>query len=368
MRIEVTPVTVSTDARHYLDQVLDSGALVQGRIVDMLERTFCAMSGAAHCIATSSGTSALQLALEAARVGPGDEVITSPFTFAATLNAILSRGAIARLVDIDPKTFNARPDLAESAINPATKALMPVHLYGLAADMQAFCQMARRYRLRLVEDAAQAHLATAKGYSVGTLDLGCFSLYATKNLMAGEGGLVTASRTSDAAFLRVLRNQGMQDRYDYVAVGYNYRLTDLAAALAVGQLTRLRQATDQRRKNANFLTQALHGLPGIVLPAAPEGYEHVWHQYTIRVTAEAPLSRDDLAHHLAVAGIGTAVYYPKTLVDYPVFRDHPHVRWDGVEEARAAAREVLALPVHPYLSQSDLDELASTIRAVMGVR
>lgn len=365
MRIELTHVEVPTDARHRLEEVLDSGALVQGRIVDMLERTFRTMSGASHCVATSSGTSALQLALEAAGVGPGDEVITSPFTFAATLNAILSRGAIARLVDIDPWTFNARSDLAESAISPATKALMPVHLYGLPADMQAFCQLAERYRLRLVEDAAQAHLATAKGYPVGTFDLGCFSLYATKNLMAGEGGLVTASRTPDAAFLRVLRNQGMQDRYDYVAVGYNYRLTDLAAALAVGQLARLRQATAQRSKNASFLTQALTGLPGVVLPAVLDGYEHVWHQYTIRVTAQAALSRDDLAHYLAVAGIGSAVYYPKALVDYPVFRDHPNVRWDDVAEARAAAREVLALPVHPYLSQGDLDEIASTIRAAM---
>lgn len=368
MRINVAHVEVGPEERELLFRTLDNGALAQGRLVRELEVQFGSLSGAASCIATSSGTTALQLALEAAGVGPGDEVITSPFTFVATLNSILSRGARARLVDINPATFNLRADLVAAAITPATKVLMPVHLYGLPADMVELIGVARDHGLRVVEDAAQAHLATVMGYRVGTYDLGCFSLYATKNMTSGEGGLITAARSENDALLRALRNQGMQGRYEYVTVGYNYRLTDIAAAIALGQLQRLQGAIERRRENAAFLTEALSGVPGIVPPTVPEGYEHVWHQYTIRVTPEAPISRDQLASQLADKGIGTGIYYPKALVDYPIFHDHSGVAWDDVSEARAAALEVLSLPVHPRLSPADLEDIARSIRGALGVR
>ena len=368
MRINVAHVEVGPEERQLVDRALSSGALAQGQLVRELEAQFGTLSGAASCIATSSGTTALQLALEVAGVGPGVEVITSPFTFVATLNAILSRGAVARLVDIDPVTFNVRLDLVEAAITPATKALMPVHLYGLPADMEGFIELAQTHGLRLVEDAAQAHLATTLGYRVGTFDLGCFSLYATKNMTSGEGGLITSARPEDEALLRALRNQGMQERYEYVAIGYNYRLTDIAAAIGLGQLGRLQGAMERRRHNAEYLTEALHGLPGIVPPSVPAGYEHVWHQYTIRVTPEAPVSREELARQLAERGIGTGVYYPKALVDYPIFHDHPNVRWDDISAAQAAAREVLSLPVHPHLTRDDLDAIAAGIRGAVGAR
>jgi dTDP-4-amino-4,6-dideoxygalactose transaminase len=225
MRIAISQVSIGAEERELVEKVLLSGNLAQGKLVAELEARFADLAQAAHVVATSSGTTALQLALEVAGVGPGDEVVTSPFTFVATLNAILGRGAVARLVDIDPVTFNVVPELVEAALGARTKALMPVHLYGLPADMGRIGSLAHQYGLRVVEDAAQAHLATQGDYHVGTEDLGCFSLYATKNLPAGEGGLVTARDEADADRLRVLRNQGMRARYEYVAVGYNYRLT-----------------------------------------------------------------------------------------------------------------------------------------------
>jgi dTDP-4-amino-4,6-dideoxygalactose transaminase len=363
MRIAISQVSIGAEERELVEKVLLSGNLAQGKLVAELEARFADLAQAAHVVATSSGTTALQLALEVAGVGPGDEVVTSPFTFVATLNAILGRGAVARLVDIDPVTFNVVPELVEAALGARTKALMPVHLYGLPADMERIGSLAHQYGLRVVEDAAQAHLATQGDYHVGTQDLGCFSLYATKNLPAGEGGLVTARDEADADLLRVLRNQGMRARYEYVAVGYNYRLTDLASAVALGQLTRIAHIMDARRRNAEFLTSALQHIPGLITPQVPSGYTHVWHQYTVRVTAEAPLTRDQLGTALDAKGIGTGVYYPKVLVDHPIFAEHPSVLADELPVARQLATEVISLPVHQGLSLVDLGRIATAVRA-----
>lgn len=361
MHINISDVSISSEEHALVSQVLQSGNLAQGRIVAELETKFGDLVGAKHVVATSSGTTALQLALEVAGVGPGDEVITSPFTFVATLNSILTRGAIARLVDIDPVTFNVRPDLVEGAISDKTKAIMPVHLYGLLADMDRIRHIAEKHNLRVVEDAAQAHFATQGGYSAGTLDLGCFSLYATKNLSAGEGGLITVQNAADSDRLRVLRNQGMRNRYEYVAVGYNYRLTDLAAALALAQLPRLSDVITARRRNAAFLTSALRDLPGVVAPSVPTGYAHVWHQYTLRLSQEAPLTRGELADVLAAHGVGTGIYYPKILPDHRVFAEHPNVIAGNLPDARRVASEVISLPVHQGLSDTDLHQIADAV-------
>ncbi|HUY25066.1 MAG TPA: DegT/DnrJ/EryC1/StrS family aminotransferase, partial [Candidatus Saccharimonadales bacterium] len=308
----------------------------------------------------------LQLALEVAGVGPGDEVITSPFTFSATLNAILSCGAIAHLVDFDEDTFNLRPELASEAVTPKTKAIMPVHLYGLPADMARLVPLMESSGVRIVEDAAQAHLATQGAYRVGTMDLGCFSLYATKNLTSAEGGLVTGSNPEDEDRLRMLRNQGMRGRYEYAAVGYNYCLTELAAAIGLGQLERIDQTMATRDRNAALLTEGLRGIPGLVTPVVPPGYRHVWHQYTIRVTREARLTRDELAAALGASGIGSGIYYPKVLVDYPVYAEHPDVWVGDLSTARRVAAEVLSLPVHPGLSTANVTEVTERVRAALG--
>jgi len=365
MRISVSEVSIGAAERNLLEEVLSSGHLVQGRLVEKLEAEFARLAGARHVVATSSGTTALQLALEIAGVGPGDEVVTSPFTFVATLNAVLTRGAVARLVDIDPATFNLRPDLVEAAVSHRTRVLLPVHLYGLPADMDSIGRIAREHRLRIVEDAAQAHFASQGGYPVGTMDLGCFSLYATKNLAAGEGGLITVRTEADAQRLRILRNQGMGARYEYIAVGYNYRLTDLAAAVALGGLGRMAEIMAIRKRNAAFLTQALQDLPGIITPQAQPGYEHVWHQYTLRVTKDSPLNRDQLASALNSRGIGSGIYYPKVLVDYPVFSQHPNIQYGDLEVARMVAGEVISIPVHQGLDVSDLEQISGAVRACL---
>ncbi|HUY09703.1 MAG TPA: DegT/DnrJ/EryC1/StrS family aminotransferase [Candidatus Dormibacteraeota bacterium] len=365
MRINVSQVYVGSEERVLLGDALSSGGLVQGRLVAELEARFGDLARAHHVVATSSGTTALQLALEVAGVGPGDEVVTSPFTFVATLNAILVRGAIARLVDIDPDTFNVDPDLMDDAVSSRTKALMPVHLYGLPADMERIGQIADRRGLRLVEDAAQAHFSKQGGYHVGTRDLGCFSLYATKNLAAGEGGLITAMQDVDDDSLRVLRNQGMRSRYEYVTVGYNFRLTDMAAALALGQLSRIDDTMAIRSRNAEFLTSALADLDGLITPTIPQGYKHVWHQYTVRLTPDARVTRDELAAELDSRDIGSGIYYPKILPDHAVFGNHPGVQFGDLSVARRIASEVLSLPVHQGLTLSDLERIASAVRSIV---
>ncbi|HVD03104.1 MAG TPA: DegT/DnrJ/EryC1/StrS family aminotransferase [Candidatus Dormibacteraeota bacterium] len=366
MRINVSHVRVGEAERRRLTEALDSGNLAQGRLVAELEAEFAARSGSAFAVATSSGTTALQLALEVAGVGPGDEVITSPFTFVATMNSILTRGAVAHLVDIDETTFNLRPDLVSYVVGPATKAVMPVHLYGLPADMESFGLMKQRTGIRMVEDAAQAHLATQGEYRVGTMDLGCFSLYATKNLTSGEGGLVTGADPKDEESLRVLRNQGMRGRYEYVSIGYNYRLTDLAAAIGLGQLERIDETMAARERNASLLNAGLEGIEGLVTPQVPSGYRHAWHQYTIRLTVDARLNRDELAAELGRQGIGSGVYYPNVLVDYPVFAEHPNVRVEDLSTARRVATEVLSLPVHQGLSSGEVTEVVEVVRAALG--
>ena len=368
MRISISQVRVGPVERRLVAEVLDRGALVQGELVAKLEHSFAHRAGSTFAVATSSGTAALQLALEVAGVGVGDEVITTPFTFGATLNAILGRGAVAHLVDIDPRTFNLNPRRVRSAMTSATKAVVPVHLYGLPADMDSFQTLRDRTRVRIVEDAAQAHFAAQGGYRVGTMDLGCLSLYATKNLSAGEGGIVTGSSPEDEDTLRLLRNQGTRKPYDYAAIGYNYRLTELAAAIGLGQMAGLDDRMAARSRNATLLTEALSQVPGLITPVVPAGYSHVWHQYTIRLTDRASLNRDQLSARLRDRGIEARVYYPQVLPDYPIYAQHPNVVAGPLPNARMVATQVLSLPVHHGLTPADVSEVADAIKYELGTR
>jgi len=360
--ISISQVALGTEAEQLVLDVLRSGRLAQGPMVERLEAGFCNIADTSHAIAVNSGTTALVAAIEALDIGPGDEVITSPFTFVATLNAILEAGATARFVDIG-SDFCIRPDLIGAEINDRTRAIMPVHLYGLAADMDPIVATADAADLAIIEDAAQSHGATYGGRPVGGFGIGCFSLYATKNLTTGEGGIVTTNDDAIADRLRVLRNQGMRARYDYVVAGHNWRLTELQAAIGIPQLATLDQATVTRRANAEALTDGLDGVEGLILPCPHEGRGHVWHQYTVRVGPAAPITRDDLAARLTEAGIGNGVYYPRVVFDYDCYRDHPQVLAAEVPEAFAVAREVLSLPVHPGLDSSDIGRIVATVRA-----
>jgi dTDP-4-amino-4,6-dideoxygalactose transaminase len=363
--IALTQLVIGDEEERLVLAVLRSGQLAQGPMVARLERDFAAMCGVRHAIALNSGTAALVAALQAAELRPGDEVVTTPFTFAATLNAILAVGATAVFADIDPDTFTIDPVQLSAAITERTRAVIPVHLYGQPAAMNDIAELAAARSLVIVEDAAQAHGALVGDRAVGSFGIGCFSLYATKNVSSGEGGMLTTDDDDLADRVRLLRNQGMRSRQQHEVAGYNYRLTDLQAAVAIPQLGRLAGANELRRGHAARLSAGLAGTTGIVTPAVGAGRTHVFHQYTIRVTGAARLDRDALAVRLLDRGIASAVYYPRVVFDHECYRDEPRVVPSPVPRASRAAREVLSLPVHPHLSVSDIDRIIDEVRTAL---
>jgi len=364
--VPITTVRLGEEEEQLVLEVLRSGMLAQGPMVARLEALFCEMTGARHAVAVNNGTTALVAALQALDLAPGDEVITSPFTFVATLNAVLEAGATARFADIDLADFAVRPDAVEAVTGPRSRVVMPVHLYGQAAPMGPIAAHAAAAGLAIVEDAAQAHGATVEGRPVGGFGLACFSLYATKNITTGEGGVVTTDDDALADRLRLLRNQGMRARYQYEIAGHNYRMTDLQAAVGIPQLERMEGVVARRVANAGHLSEGLAGLPGLVTPAVLPGRTHVFHQYTVRVTADAPIDRDELIERLAADGVGSGIYYPRAVYDYECYRGHPQVVVGDTPAAEQAAREVLSLPVHPYLSEADVDRVVASVRRAFG--
>ncbi|MEU3653716.1 DegT/DnrJ/EryC1/StrS family aminotransferase [Streptomyces sp. NPDC032161] len=350
-------------------RVLRGGMVAQGPEVAAFEEEFSKIVDGRHCVAVNSGTSALHLSLVALGIGPGDEVIVPSFTFAATANAVRLAGATPVFVDIERDSFCLSPQAAEAAITPRTAAIMPVHLYGHPAAMGAFTALAERHGLAIVEDAAQAHAAALDGTPVGAFGAAaCFSFYPTKNMHSLEGGMVTTGDAAVARTLRLLRNQGMEQRYANEIVGFNVRMTDVAAAIGRVQLRSLPAWTRQRRANAAVLDA---GLRGVVTPPVAEGAEHVYHQYTIRIGAESGKDRETASRELLERGIGNAVYYPTPVHRLAAFRTGEkvlgHTAGELPETERAAA-EALSIPVHPMLTPQELDRLTATVNEVVGDR
>jgi perosamine synthetase len=339
-------------------QVLRSGQVAQGPMVARLEELGAEMAGAGHAVAVANGTVSLEGAFEAAGIGPGDEVITTPLTFAATLNAALRSGATVRFADVRPD-YTLDPEAVASLVSQRTAAVIPVHLYGLMADMGPIMALAEEHGLVVVEDAAQAHGASLDGRRAGSFGIGSFSFYATKNVAAGEGGMLTTSDDELATRLRMLRNQGMVERYRYEMVGRNLRMTDLQAALAIPQLERLEETNEARRQNAGLLTKLLEGSSALELPAVPSGRRHVWHQYTVLLPEDA--DRSAVQQRMGDAGVESGVYYPRLVWDYPVYRRHPGVVPDETPRARTITERCLSLPVHPGLSEDDVAQVAGAL-------
>jgi perosamine synthetase len=340
-------------------RVLRSGMVVQGPEVAAFEQEFSAVVGDRHCVAVNSGTSALHMSLLALGFGPGDEVIVPSFSFAATANAVRLVGATPVFADIEPGSFNLDPDAVAAAITPRTVAIMPVHLYGHPAAMDKLVPLAERHDLAIVEDAAQAHAAALNGTPVGAFGVAaCFSFYPTKNMHSLEGGMITTPDAELARHLRLLRNQGMEARYQNEIVGANMRLTDVAAAIGRVQLGQLEGWTEKRRANAAFLDA---NLSGVTVPPVAEGARHVYHQYTIRVQGD----RDAFQAGLKELGIGNAVYYPT-----PIHKLKPFLDSDGnvgdwkLPETDRAAAEVVSLPVFPSLTQEQLDRIVEGVNTV----
>ena len=363
--IEISDVVLGPEVEESVLAVLRSGRLSQGPTVAALEAGFAALCGTRHAVAVSNGTTALVAALTALGIGPGDEVIVPAFTFVASANAVLATGADVRLVDIGDD-FGLDAAAVERAVGPRTAAVMPVHLYGRPADLDALVPLARRHGLAVVEDAAQAHGARHRGRPVGGSGVGTFSFYATKNLAAGEGGMVTTDDDDVADRVRVLRNQGMRERYVYEVVGHNWRMTELAAAVVAPQLRTYDAQVARRRAHAARLGELLADVEGLLLPGAGPGQEPVWHQYTVRTTG--PVGRDALAAGLAERGVGSGVYYPRVLADHDSHGSHPRVRADPAPVARAVAATCLSLPVHAALRPGDVDTVAAAVRDVLGAR
>jgi perosamine synthetase len=328
-------------------EVLDSGMLAQGPRTAKFEERFAQVCGVKHAIATANGTSALHLALLANEIGPGDEVITTPFTFIASANSILFTGAKPVFVDVDAETFNINPALIEQAITPRTKAILPVHLYGYVCDMDALQAIADKHGLKIVEDACQAVGATYKGRVAGSFGTGAFSLYATKNVMSGEGGMITTNDDAVAEQCRMIRNHGMKRRYYHDMLGYNFRMTDLHAAIGLAQMDRLAGFTEKRRANAAYLNAHIES---VITPKVKDGYSHVWHQYTVRV--DGGRDRDAAAKQLNDAGIGTGIFYPVPAHQQGYM--HEIVGDVRLPVAEQLAQEVMSLPVHPQLTSEDL--------------
>lgn len=345
---------IGDEERAAVDRVMRSGMLAQGPEVAAFEKEFSAIVNGLHSVAVNSGTSALHMAFLAAGVGPGDEVIVPSFSFAATANSVALAGATPVFVDIELDYFNAAPAAIEAAITPRTKAIMPVHLYGHPADLVAIKGIADKHGLLLFEDAAQAHAASVNGTPVGAWGIaGSFSFYPTKNMTSGEGGMITTPSDEVARLSRVLRNQGMERRYENEVVGFNTRMTDIHAAIGRVQLTKLAGWTAKRQENAAFLSA---NLEGVVTPPTAPGAVHVFHQYTIRVVDH---DRDAFAEQLTQRGVGSGVYYPTPIHRLPSFRldlDLP--------VTELATTQVLSLPVYPSLTQGELDTIVEAVNAV----
>lgn len=357
--IPIAAPLIDEEEKRRVLEVLDSGRLVAGPRVRAFEEAFAAYLGAGHAVATSSGTTALQVALEALGIGPGDAVVTSPFTFVATANAVLHVGARPVFVDVDPVTFALDPDQVEDVLRrERIRAILCVHLYGLAGHLAELAEIAARAGVLLVEDAAQAHGAAAGGRRAGTVGAaGVFSFYPSKNMTTGEGGMVVTRDEAVARLAAVLVNGGQTGTgdYQYERIGYNYRMTEMAAAIGLGQLARLEALNAARRANAAVLTRGLAGLDWLRTPVEPAGHHHVYNQYTVRVLHD----RDGLARHLAAQGIVTRVYYPHLIPLSPAYR---RLGFSGrYPQAELLTRQVLSLPVHPGLTADDLAWIVESV-------
>ena len=341
--------------------VLNNCRFILGEEVRQFENEFAAYCGANHAVGVNSGTSALHLALLAAGIGPGDEVITTPFTFFATVAAIGYAGATAVYADIDADTFNIDPARIEAAITPRTRAILPVHLYGQPADMDAILDIARRHKLTVIEDAAQAHGAEYHGRRTGVLGhIACFSFYPTKNLgAAGEGGMVVTNNPEYARSVRMLRDWGQEQKYKPVVKGYNYRLEALQAAILRVKLRRLEAWTEARRTLAREYDRLLIEI-GVRPPVVMAGARHVYHLYVIQVR-----ERERIQESLLTAGVQTAVHYPAPLHLLPAYADERH-RAGDFPVAEACAASGLCLPLYPHMSVEQAGRVVAAVARERG--
>lgn len=341
-------------------EVLASGMLAAGPRVHQFEKAFADFCHASHAVACSSGTSGLCVAVKALDLPAGSKILTTPFSFIATANCILYGGHTPVFADIDPDTFNLSVANVKAALDrdPDIRAIIPVHLYGQACEIHEIVELAHKRNIYVIEDCAQAHGATEDGDPVGAIgDLGVFSFYPTKNMMTGEGGIVTGNSADLIERCSLVINQGAPVRYQHTTIGYNYRMTSIAAAIGLCQLERLPAWTETRRRYAHMLSEALSDLPWLTVPNERPNCEHVFHQYVLKVKDRAGFQA-----HMQQAGVGTAVHYPCTITAQPFYQSLGYNN-DSLPVAAAQAETVVSLPVHPALTEDDIQTIINAVRA-----
>lgn len=354
--IPIAKPQIGEEERKAVMAVLDSGIIAQGPKVAEFEKNFAEYIGVKHAIAVSNGTTALHAALLANGIKQGDEVITPAFTFIASSNSVLYCNAKPVFADISEETFNIDPNDILEKITKKTKAIVPVHLYGHPAEMKAIMDIAHDHKLKLIEDACQAHGAEYQGKRVGSFATGCFSFYPTKNMTSSEGGMITTDNDAVAEQCKLLRSHGMPQRYHHSILGYNYRMTDIAAAIGVEQLKKLDSFNNARIRNADYLSKNIK-VKGIITPKVQKGCKHVFHQYTIKISA--PLTREKVMAHLNEYEIGNMIYYPIPVHKQKLYIDLGYK--DKLPVTEKLSEQVLSIPVHPALSSADLKKIAEVI-------
>ena len=347
--IPIASPQLGSEERAAVDRVLQSGIIAQGPEVAKFEDEFAKMCGVKYAVATSNGTTAGHLVMIASGIGPGDEVITTPFTFFATASVIIMTGAKPVFVDVEEDGFCLNPNQVESAITEKTKAIQPVHLYGELADMPSLVEISKKNNLVLIEDSAQAHSADSWDGKAGSFgNAGWFSFYPTKNMTTSEGGIITTNSEEFSSHCKVLRAHGMTAQYQHSEFGYNYRMTDISAAIGRVQLTKLDKFNSRRREIANKYNTSFSKY--VKVPENRRG--HVFHQYTILCN-----QRDELKEHLSQKGVGSGIYYPTLLYNYAPMSEFEA----DCPNAKRLTELSLSLPVHPGLSDSDVSKVIDSV-------
>ena len=346
-----------------VQEVLESGRLVQGPRVEAFEKAFASYLGRKHAIAVATGTAALQVALLAHGIGKGAEVVVPPLTFFASASTVLQAGAKPVFSDVDRASYNLDPSKLPAAFSRKTAAVMPVHLYGQTADMTPILEAAREHDLLVLEDACQAHGAEYHGKKAGNLgDSACFSFYATKNMTTGEGGMVVTDRDDVAEKARLLRDHGQTAKYEHASLGYNLRMTEMAAAIGLVQLKKLEGWVRKRRENAKALSKGLDGIEGLVPPSEGNWMVHAYYQYIVRADPPFPLSRDEIVQGLTDEGVGSRASYPM-----PLYRQKAlaGLRLRGrCPVAEEVVPRLFELPVHPAVSTEDIATIVAAVERI----
>ena len=361
VKIPISKPIIGDEEIRRVVEVLKSGMVAHGDVVNKFEEEFSNYIGTSNGVAVSNGTVALDVALKALDIGEGDEVITTPFSFIATANAILFQRAKPVFADIEDKTYNLNPESILEKITPKTKAVLGVHIFGHPFDVKTIHEICQDHGLILLEDSAQAHGAEFAGRKAGSFGVGCFSFYATKNITTSEGGMITTSDREVAEKCRLLRNHGEVAKYQHAILGYNFRMTNIQAAIGLSQLEKLDKFNNMRRRNAEFFNRHIN-VEGLVKPVEIRKAKHVYHQYVVRVEDEFPMSREQFERYLKSNGIGCAVHYPMPIYQQPVYVKLGFGN-SKCPVAEDVSSKVLSLPVHPELTGEQLEYIVQTVNS-----